>query len=319
MPKGALVVANLGTPRAPDEAAVRAFLGEFLADPAVVDLPRWLWLPLLRGLILRRRPARVAAAYGAIWRRDGSPLAVETERIAAGLAARLGPEWEVVAAYRYGAPSAAGEVARLARSGAGRIVVLALFPQRTGATTGTLEEAVRRAAEREGAGGRLAFVAPPCDGPGYVAALAARVREALPNGPDGFTLLTSFHGLPVRFDRREGGRYAAECRRTSEALRAALDWPRERTMVCYQSRFGPGRWLEPATDRTLAALPAQGTTRVAVATPGFVADGLETLEEIGIRGAETFAAAGGEAFVRVPAPADHPALLDEWAGLALGA
>lgn len=309
-----LVIANLGTPAAPNAEAVRAFLAEFLADPEVVDFPRWLWGPVLHGVILRRRPARVAHAYQAIWTADGSPLDVETRAITRAVAARLGSGWVVRHAYRYGAPNVATAVEEGLAAGAPEVVLLPLFPQRTGATTGTLIDLARAAAGRAGAGDRLRIAQPPPDGPGFVAALADRVRAACgAERPE--RLVLSYHGIPVRYDRREGRVYTADCTRTTEALLRALDWPAAGAVQAYQSRFGPERWLGPATAERLGALPAEGVRSVAVVMPGFVTDGLETIEEIGLRGSETFAAAGGTRFVRVPAVADHPAFIDEIARL----
>lgn len=317
MPPRTVVLANLGTPAAPTPEAVRAFLAEFLSDREVVDFPRLVWLPLLHGVILRKRPPRVAELYRGIWWDEGSPLDVETRRMAAALGARLGPETTVDVAYRYGAPSVAGALAAAAARG-GDTVLIPLFPQRTGATTGTLEEVVRREAARAGLGGRCAVRIPAPDDAGYVAALTARTRAALATVSEPVQqLVVSFHGIPVRYDTREGGRYTAECRRTTDALVAALGWDPARATLAYQSRFGPGKWLTPATADVFTELPRRKVEHVAVITPGFLTDGLETLEEIGITGRESFHAAGGRTFVRVPAVADEPSMIEGLARLAL--
>lgn len=312
-----LVLVNLGTPTAPSEEAVRAFLAEFLADPSVVDLPRWLWGPIRRGVVLRRRPARVARQYAAIWTAEGSPLRVATERIAVGLRAAGDGRFTVSTAYRYGEPSLDAELARLARESNGPVVVVPLFPQRTDATTGTAFRRARRAAAGAGLAGRLVERLVYPDDAGYVEALAARWREACGSSarePD--HLVVSFHGIPVRYERRERGVYTADCRATVRALLAAIGWPDSRATLAYQSRFGPERWLVPATADVLVDLARRAVRHVAVITPGFVTDGLETLEEIGIRGRESFVAAGGASLLRVAAVEDHPAFLASLAALA---
>jgi len=302
-PRVALLV-NLGTPSAPTAAAVRAFLAEFLSDPLVVDWPAWLWQPLLQGVVLRRRPARIAEAYRQIWTAEGSPLAAQTRALARAVQLELGAGWDVRAAFRYGEPGLASELAAL--RAAGRAVsVLPLFPQRTRASGGSIEALVEAGGPENGpenGPARVVRLAP--DDAGYVAALAEPLRAA----PRSAHLLASFHSIPRRIDRAEGGRYAADCRATFEALRAMLDWPRERAELCFQSRFGPEPWLGPTTASRLAALPRAGAREVIVTTPGFLTEGLETVEEIGLRGERTFRGAGGLHFTRVPCAAGGPLL-----------
>lgn len=312
-----LLLINLGTPTAPTPEAVRAFLDEFLSDPAVVDVPRWIWLPILRGIVLRNRPRRVAHQYASIWTAEGSPLRAATERMVAGLRSSAVGRFTVSAAYRYGEPSLDTEMARLAGATAGPIVVVPLFPQRTDPTTGTAFTRAREAAARTGVAARLVTRCIPADDPRYVAALAARWREALAAASEPPKhLVLSYHGLPVRFDRKEGGMYSADCRATTRAFLAATGWPAERATHAYQSRFGPEKWLGPAIADVLADLPRRGVRRVAVMAPGFLTEGLETLEELGIRGRHTFVEAGGTAFSYVPAVEDHPAMLESLAALA---
>lgn len=303
-----LLLVNLGTTAAPTPEAVRAFLDEFLSDPAVVDLPRWIWQPILRTMVLRKRPARVAAQYASIWTPEGSPLRVETERIVARVRELARGRCTVSAAYRYGEPSIDQEMARLARERTEGIAVVPLFPQRTDATTGTAFLRARDSAVRAGIGARVRECAIPAEDDGYVRAMAARWREAMANdtgAPE--HLVLSYHGIPVRYDRREQGVYVRDCEATTRAILGAIDWPADRATHAYQSKFGPERWLTPSTADVLAELPRRGVRRVAVITPGFVTDGLETIEEIGIRGRESFTEAGGESLLRVAAVADHPA------------
>ncbi len=317
-PSPQLLLVNLGTPTAPTPAAVRTFLAEFLSDPGVIDLPRLLWLPILHGIVLRRRPARVARQYAAIWTPLGSPLRVGTERIAAGISAITPARCQVSVAYRYGEPSIDATIRRIATESAGPIIVVPLFPQRTDATTGTVFQCAREAAARAQAAERIVEQVIPADDPGYVAALVQRWNDAvrtLPQPPE--HLVISYHGLPVRYDQREGMTYTRDCERTTAAFLRAIDWPRERTTVAFQSTFGPERWLQPSTADVLAGLPGRGARHVAVIAPGFVTDGLETLEELGIRGRETFVAAGGESLLYVPAVGDHPAMLQMLEGLAV--
>lgn len=312
-----LVLVNLGTPRAATPAAVREFLAEFLSDPAVVDWPSWIWQPVLRGIVLRRRPARVAEQYESIWSAAGSPLRVETEGIAAAVRARAGGRFQVSTAYRYGEPSLDTVLRRLGRESAGRVIVAPLFPQRTDATTGTAFRRAREAAARSGIAHRLVERLMQPDDQGYVAAMAAQWHSGLRiAGRDVQHVVVSFHGIPVRYDRREGGTYTRDCEATTSAFLRAIGWPRERATLAYQSKFGPEPWLEPATAGLLEELPRKGVRSVAVITPGFVTEGLETIEEIGIRGRESFLEAGGEHFIRIGSVAAEPAFLDAVAALA---
>lgn len=311
-----LLLTNLGTPTEPTPEAVRAFLDEFLSDPLVVDWPRALWLPILRGIVLRKRPAAVARLYESIWTPQGSPLSAQTRRLARAVDADLGDAAAAAPAYRYGVPSLADTI-RAAASRAERVVVVPLFPQRTASSSGSVEAEVARVATELGGTGRVRCAAIEPDDPGYVEALRDRVATtfaAAGAAPD--HLLVSFHGIPARVDAREHGRYRADCERTTVALLDALDWEPSRATLAYQSKFGPGRWLEPATAERITALARQGVRRLGVVAPGFLTDGLETLEELGVRGREDFLAAGGEDLYLVPAVADHPALRRTLARLA---
>ena len=312
-----LVLVNLGTPREPTTAAVREFLEEFLSDPAVVDWPRWIWQPILRGIVLRKRPERVARLYESIWSPGGSPLRVETEAIVSGVRQRAGSRFDVSEAYRYGEPSLDTVMQRLARDGTARVVVLPLFPQRTDATTGTAFRRAREAAARNGIAERLVERLLQADDPGYVRAMAAQWHRAQRDARHEVEhIVVSFHGIPVRYDRREGSTYVRDCESTTRAFLDAIDWPRHRATLTYQSVFGPEPWLKPETAAVLEELPRLGVRRVAVITPGFLTEGLETIEEIGIRGRESFLEAGGEHFVRVGSVAAEPEFLDSVAALA---
>lgn len=310
-----IILVNLGTTKEPTAPAVREFLDEFLSDPYVIDLPRWIWLPILRGIILRTRPKRVAKLYASIWGSDGSPLDSGTRRMTKALAEMLGDAACVQFAYRYGRPSIPDSLFDLFRRGRDRITLVPLYPQPTGSTTVTIEalvdETLKRARrEFSRALDRVEVSAPPPDCPGYIEALKSRCRETFDR--EGWTphhLVISFHGIPVRYDKNEKGMYSRACRVTADALLEALDWDPARSTLTYQSTFGPERWLIPATDKTLEELPGRGTESVAVVCPGFLTDGLETLEEIGEQGRETFLEAGGKRYCLVPAVEEHPAMI----------
>jgi ferrochelatase len=314
-----LLLVNLGTPRAATAESVKEFLGEFLSDPSVVDLPSWLWRPVLRFLVLRSRPERVAEAYRSIWNAEGSPLRVATERMVAAVQVHAPDTLTVSAAYRYGEPSLDSEMQRLSREHSGRIIVMPLFPQRTDATTGTVARRAREAAADARVSSRVHVRLIPPGDPGYINALAARWLEAMDSAtqpPD--HLVVSFHGIPVRYNTRERRQYVLDCEETTSAFLRAIRWPEARATLAYQSKFGPEPWLTPATAAVINELPGRGVRSVAVITPGFLTDGLETLEEIGIRAREKFEAKGGKVLIRVEAPEDHHTLASSLVRLALG-
>jgi len=292
---GVLLV-NLGTPDAPTPSAVRRYLAEFLSDRRVVEIPPLLWQPILRGAILTTRPRKSARAYAEVWTDAGSPLAVITGAQADALQEALGGAVRVAYAMRYGRPAIGPAIDALIAEGCERILVAPLYPQYCAATTATVVDAAGdhlRTLRRQPA---LRFLPPYPGDPAYIAALKASVETglaALGFAPD--VLLASFHGMPER-TRRLGDPYHDQCRRTANLLSDALGRPVE---VAFQSRFGRAKWLEPATDATLAALGAAGQS-VAVFAPGFAADCLETLEELAIRGKAQFAAAGGGDFAYLP-------------------
>ena len=295
---GVLLI-NLGTPDAPEPAAVRRYLAEFLSDRRVVDLPPLLWQPILRGAILPFRPKRTAEAYRLIWMEEGSPLAVITRRQAEALQVRLWDDAIVDYAMRYGSPSIGTVLDKLVQAGCDRILAVPLYPQFSGATTGTVEEALSAIGSKP----ELRILPPYYADPLYIDALAANLERqlaALDFEPQ--RLLLSFHGLPQRAIDR-GDPYFDHCSATARLLADRLALTVD---VAFQSRFGRAKWLEPATDATLAAYPAKGVTRLAIAAPGFSADCIETLEELGIRGRETFLSAGGEHFARLDCLNDSP-------------
>lgn len=293
MSDGVLLV-NLGTPSAPTPQAVRAYLAEFLSDPRVVELPRWLWLPLLHGVILNLRPVRSARKYALIWTAEGSPLAVHTARQARLLAAASG--LRVEHAMRYGEPGVAHGLARLRAAGTRRIVVLPLYPQYARSTTESVRDLI---------GAEVTMIEQFHDHPAYIAALAAGVQRQWERRGRGELLIMSFHGIPKRSVQR-GDPYEKQCRETARLLAAALELKPQQWQLTFQSRFGAAEWLQPYTQPTLVALARGGLKRVDVVCPGFVADCLETLEEIGMEVRTAFLAAGGEEFHALPCLNEDP-------------
>jgi len=293
---GVLLV-NLGTPDAPTATAVRRYLAEFLSDRRVVEIPPLLWQPILRGIVLRTRPAKSAHAYRQVWSEDGSPLAAITRAQAKALEGAFGERVIVDHAMRYGRPAIGAALEALRARGCDRILFAPLYPQYCAATTATANDAAFAALAGMRWQPALRTLPPYYDESAYIAALAASVRESLAGldfTPD--LLLASFHGMPAR-TLALGDPYHCHCRKTARLLGDALGRP---LTVAFQSRFGRAKWLEPATADTLAALPGQGIKRVAVVAPGFSADCLETLEELAIRGREVFLASGGTNFAYLP-------------------
>jgi protoporphyrin/coproporphyrin ferrochelatase len=289
---GVLLI-NLGTPEAPEPAAVRAYLAEFLSDRRVIEIPAIAWQPILRGIILRTRPRKSAGAYAQIWTEHGSPLAVTTRRMTESLQVRLGEAAIVRHAMRYGRPSIADELTRMRADGCERILLAPLYPQYCAATTATANDRAFEvlAAMRDQPAVRT--LPPYYDDSAYIGALQANLERqlaALPFEPE--RLLLSFHGMPER-TRRLGDPYYDHCQQTARLLAGQLALPVD---IAFQSRFGRAQWLQPYTAAALADYPTQGVKRLAVAAPGFSADCLETLEELGIRGRDSFLAAGGEDF-----------------------
>lgn len=305
-----MLIVNLGTPDAPTPEAVHKFLLEFLSDPGVIDLPRWLWQPILRNMVLRSRPRKVAELYRSIWMEGGSPLAVGTRAIADGVKELAGDRFEVVWAYRYGDRSI--EWAFENHVGVDTdVAVVPLYAHHTSSTSASVFLEAERVARRRGVADNVRRVELAPDDPGFIEALAQRCREAFAQaGAEPRHLLLSYHGIPTRYDRREGGRYSSDCRATTAALLRALDWDADRATHCYQSKFGPEPWLKPTTAGLIEELAGKGIGSLGVVAPAFLTDGLETIEEIGIKGREAFEEAGGEAYVVVPATGAHPAALE---------
>jgi len=292
---GVLLV-NLGTPDAPDARSVRRYLAEFLSDRRVVEIPPIAWQPILRGIILNTRPKKSAHAYSQVWTEAGSPLAAITAEQAERLQARLGECARVAWAMRYGRPSIGGQLQRLKDEGCERILLAPLYPQYCAATTATVVDNAADKLRTMRWQPTLRTLPPYHDDPAYIDALAqdlGRQLDALAFEPE--VLLLSFHGMPER-TLHLGDPYHCHCRKTARLLGVELARPGLRFVTTFQSRFGRAKWLEPATDKVLEEEARAGTSRLAIAAPGFAADCLETLEELAIRGREQFLGAGGEHF-----------------------
>lgn len=303
-----VLLTNVGSPAAPTPAALRSYLAQFLGDERVIEYSRWLWQPLLHGVILNTRPRRSARLYQRVWTDEGAPLVSIMQRQAAGLEAALttgSAPVKVVIGVRYGEPSITAALRELDAAGAQRVLVLPLFPQYSATTTATSFDAVfdelktwRRVPE-------LRTVNRYGNHPLYVAALAASIREAWARDGRPDRLLLSFHGIPRDYADK-GDPYPAECRQTAELLAAALGLCDGQWAATFQSRFGPSEWLQPYTDATLEEWGREGLRRVDAVCPGFSADCLETTDEIGQEGAETFTEAGGGELRYIPALNDRP-------------
>jgi ferrochelatase len=302
-PQIGVLLINLGTPDAPEVRAVRRYLAEFLSDPRVVEIPAIAWKPILHGVILRTRPRRSVEAYNQVWTNEGSPLAVIAGRQAHALRDRFAGRVRVHYAMRYGNPGIGAAVENMLDEGCTRILAAPLYPQYCAATTATANDAVFGALARMRVQPALRTLPPYYDDPLYIEALRANLSRqlaALDFEPE--KLLLSFHGMPQR-TLDLGDPYHCHCRKTARLLADALG---REVDVAFQSRFGRAKWLEPATDAMLAGYPKARVNRVAVAAPGFSADCLETLEELGIRGRETFARAGGDKFALLDCLNDSP-------------
>ncbi len=321
-----ILITNAGTPDATTFWPVRRFLAEFLGDPRIIEVPRWLWLPLLHGIILNVRTRRLARIYRAIWHtpeRTGkaeSPLLLTSQRQAVALQNTITLHFnapvKVVLGMVYGNPSIHAGLDTLRRADARRILVFPLYPQYSGASVGASFDAVAQVLTRWRWVPELRFVNGYHDHPGYIRALADRIRAYWAEFGQADRLLLSFHGLPKQYVL-SGDPYYYECWQTARLLAEELNLPESQYMVVFQSRFGPAEWLKPYLDDTLKALPAQGVKSVQVVSPTFSADCLETLEEIAVEARETFLAAGGASFGYIPALNDDPNHIAALADIAL--
>jgi len=319
-PRIGILLVNLGTPRAPEKKALRAYLKEFLWDPRVVEVPRLPWWFVLNIVILNIRPGRSAASYRRVWTERGSPLLFHTQDQAGALRAALarcgGDGIQVDFAMRYGAPAIHDVVDRMMRRGVRRLLVLPLYPQYSAATTASTFDALAADFARRRSLPQLRFVDHYHDHPAYIAALADSIQAFRAAHGSADLLLFSYHGLPQRFVD-EGDPYQAQCLATSRRVADALGLPESQYQTAFQSRFGREEWLKPYCDATLKALPSRGVKSVQLIAPGFAADCLETLEELAVENREFFLGAGGERYEYIPclnSSAQHIAALTRIAG-----
>jgi len=309
IPKLGILLINLGTPEAPTAAALRPYLKEFLSDPRVIEIPRLAWWPILNLIILNTRPKKSAEKYAQIWTNEGSPLLVHTQKQTKLLQGFLGERTRtpmlVDYAMRYGAPSVDSVLQKLNAQGCDRILALPLYPQYAASATGTALDAVYASLAQMRNQPALRTVKHYHDHPGYIAALAQSINDYwMQNGrPD--KLVMSFHGVP-RFSLDKGDPYHCECQKTGRLLAAQLGLKPEQFALTFQSRFGRAEWLKPYTQATLEDLGKSGTRRVDVVCPGFVADCLETLEEIAMECRNAFLTSGGKEFHYIPALNERP-------------
>ena len=298
-PKVGVLVTNLGTPQAPTSKALRKYLGQFLADPRVVEVPRLLWRCILHGVILRIRPRRSAAAYKTVWTDEGSPLMTHTQAqcdaLSQSLNKRYGDNVVVAFAMRYGEPSVSGAIHGMQQQGVRRLLVLPLYPQYSAATTASTFDAIAGDFTRRRWLPDFRFISHYHDYPPYIEALAKSIEGHWEKHGRADKLLMSYHGIPFRY-LKNGDPYHCECHKTSRLLAERLALTKDGYMTTFQSRFGREEWLKPYTDHTLKALPEQGVKSVQIVCPGFSADCLETIEEIGVENREYFMEAGGERY-----------------------
>ncbi|EDN67114.1 ferrochelatase [Beggiatoa sp. PS] len=308
LPTTGILLVNLGTPDAPTPAALRDYLGEFLADPRITEMPRWLWWLILHGIILRVRPRRSAQKYQKIWTDTGSPLLkishAQQKALQQAVDTHFTGPLKIAIGMRYGNPSIATGLEQLRQANAQRILILPLYPQYSAPTTGSTFDAIADVLKRWRWLPDIRFISHYPDQPTYISALVTQIKNhwAKYGIPD--KLLFSFHGIPKRFFLA-GDPYHCECHKTARLVAEQLDLSAEKWQVVFQSRFGREEWLKPYTDHTLTELGKAGINRVDVICPGFAADCLETLEEINQQNRELFLAAGGQEFHYIPALNDN--------------
>ena len=306
-PLAGVLLANLGTPTAPERKPVAKFLREFLSDPRVVDLPRYLWLPLLNLVIIPLRASRSAAAYRKIWWPEGSPLLILTRRLADRLAEDLAGLARVEIGMRYGEPSIRAGLKSLREGGVEKLTIIPLYPQYSGTTTTSIYDAVDKALLEMNWSPEIERVSDYHQQTAWVKAVADSIRQFRDSNGSAERLIFSMHGIPKRFVAN-GDPYEDQCRKSVQAIADAMGLKESEWLLCYQSRVGREPWLQPYTDLTLKSLAESGVKHVQVACPGFAVDCLETLEEIAMQNDELFRESGGEKLEYIPAlndSADH--------------
>jgi len=295
-----LLLVNLGTPDGTDAASVKRYLKQFLSDPRVIDLPPVLWQPILQGIILNTRPKKTGEAYAKIWRTesDESPLRYYTRQQAEKVGERLGSDKVIVDwAMRYGNPSIESRVTALKEQGCDQFVIFPLYPQYSATTTATVNDEVFRILKGMNWQPAVRTVPAFHDHPRYISALANSLSSTMADKPE--RVILSYHGMPERYFLA-GDPYHCHCQKTSRLLRERMGWDETYAPIAFQSKFGRAKWIEPATEDLVKKAGEEGLKHIAVITPAFVSDCIETLEEVGIGLAETFEEHGGETLAQVP-------------------
>lgn len=312
--KTGVLLTNLGTPDAPTAPALRRYLAQFLADPRVIEVPRLLWMLILHGIILRIRPKKSAAAYAKIWTEEGSPLLVISQRQTEAVQKALGDQVVVKLGMRYGNPAIPSALREFQEMGLRRIVMMPLYPQYAAATTASTFDALADELKTWRWVPSVNFLSGYMDNPLYISALAQSVQDHINEHGMPQKIIFSYHGMPKRY-LDNGDPYHCFCCKTTRLVQEKLGLDKEQCMTTFQSRFGREEWLKPYTDETLEALPKEGIKNIAILSPAFSADCLETLEELEMENREIFTEAGGETYHYIPALNDREdhiaALVDE--------
>ena len=308
-----ILLAQLGTPDAPTKQALKPYLKQFLSDPRVVETNRVLWWFILNLIILQRRPARSAALYKRVWTEEGSPLLLLSQSLSDKLQAnlqQLSPSIEVTFGMRYGNPSLESAIDQLLEAGCTKLLLFPMYPQYSAATTASTYDVVFPHLLKRRFVPTLRVAEPYYRHPAYIKALTTRIHETLndlESPPE--KLLLSYHGVPQAYVDK-GDPYCCQCSETTAALEQTLSFPKEDIMHVYQSRFGNDPWLQPYTDDTVEELAKSGVKHIALAAPGFTADCLETIDELGVEAKEVFEEHGGEHLTLIPCLNDHPTWLE---------
>lgn len=308
MMKTAVLLVNLGTPDSPDRDSVKVYLKEFLSDPRVIDMPRWKWLPVLHGIILRTRPKKSAKLYRSIWTDEGSSLRIISEKQKSALQKRIACDGICVSlAMTYGNPSISSELEKLHKQGIRKLIVLPLFPQYSSTTTASVWDRVQKSISGWRDIPEVHFIRDYPEHPDYINVLKKKIVEASRKKGEPEVLVVSYHGIPKRY-ADTGDDYPEQCRATTKALQKLI--PEYTIIESYQSKFGKEEWLAPSTSSTLRQLAQTGKKHVHVIAPAFTADCLETLEELDHENRQVFLDAGGQDYTYIEAPNDDPLFID---------
>ena len=308
MEKTAVLLINLGTPDFFDTASVRTYLRQFLSDRRVIDTPRWKWLPILHGIVLRARPAKSAQLYKSIWMKEGSPLLLYSEKQKTQLQARIESEnLKVTLAMNYGNPSIADEMEKLHQWGVRKLIIVPLFPQYSSTTTASIWDSVQRSLSKWRDIPEICFIRDFADHPKWIALLSKRIQHGVSEFGTPDAIVLSYHGIPVRY-AKSGDDYPTRCRKTTAALQK--QFPNLFFIESFQSKFGKEPWLEPSTSETLNKLAQVGKTNIHIMAPAFTAECLETLEELEVENRNIFMQAGGKQYHYLQAANDDTLFID---------